>query len=145
MGLGKTVTTLALVAAHASTQVRIRFDPDQRMGCICGCHACGDATGNYASPTLLHVIGSQAWLSGYSRLVRCKTTLIVCPPTLLGQWEQEIKTRSNAGLRYFVHHSSKKKLSSYQDLQSYDIVLTTYVARVCVCIKSLSFHLSLTL
>ncbi|ANZ75173.1 BA75_02730T0 [Komagataella pastoris] len=55
-----------------------------------------------------------------------KTTLIIAPVSLLHQWESEIllKTKPEYRLKVFIYH--KQKMSSFEELQQYDIVLTSY-------------------
>jgi len=55
-----------------------------------------------------------------------QTTLIVGPVALVRQWEREIKHKINASHRLSSHlvHGQQKKLS-WDDLQNYDVVLTT--------------------
>ncbi|SCV70542.1 BQ2448_1936 [Microbotryum intermedium] len=53
-----------------------------------------------------------------------KTTLIVCPPSLMQQWKDEIKTKSSVGLTVLVHHGADKK--NARQLSHYDVVITSY-------------------
>ncbi|KAJ7770573.1 SNF2 superfamily protein [Mycena metata] len=55
----------------------------------------------------------------------CKTTLIIAPLALLGQWNQEISTKTNAGWKVLIYHGSGKPKKK-ADLLKYDVVLTTY-------------------
>jgi len=56
-----------------------------------------------------------------------KTTLIVGPVALVRQWEKEIRTKIKVGYRLSTHlvHGQAKKLA-WDDLRTFDIVLTTY-------------------
>ncbi|USW53583.1 Putative helicase, Zinc finger, RING-type, Zinc finger, RING/FYVE/PHD-type [Septoria linicola] len=60
---------------------------------------------------------------------RCKTTLIVAPVALLRQWKQEIQNRVKAAPQYrlsvFTHHGTTKA-KDFDQLRTYDVVLTTY-------------------
>lgn len=53
---------------------------------------------------------------------RCDGTLIICPPSILGQWKHEIAKYTN--LKAYVYYGKSKE--SLQHLSTYDIVLTTY-------------------
>ncbi|KAF2170234.1 hypothetical protein M409DRAFT_51976 [Zasmidium cellare ATCC 36951] len=57
----------------------------------------------------------------------CKTTLIIAPVALMRQWKQEISTKikPTRRLSVIIHHGQSKK-KSFSDLQTYDVVLTTY-------------------
>ncbi|KAH6569148.1 hypothetical protein BASA60_008320 [Batrachochytrium salamandrivorans] len=52
-------------------------------------------------------------------------TLIVTPLALINQWEREITTKSNMGLKVYVHHGPLRHRSK-NALRQYDIVITTY-------------------
>ena len=54
-------------------------------------------------------------------LLEDKTVLIIVPPTLISNWENEIK-KFTPDLTYFIYHGSNR---SYP-LESYDIILTSY-------------------
>ncbi|KAG8886897.1 hypothetical protein FRB98_000813 [Tulasnella sp. 332] len=53
-----------------------------------------------------------------------KTTLIVCPQAVVGQWESEIKKMAPK-LRVRVHHGPARTKNS-ADFAAYDVVITTY-------------------
>lgn len=56
----------------------------------------------------------------------CKTTVIVGPVALIKQWDREIeqKTKSRYRLTRYTYHGQHK--ASFDDLRTYDVVLTTY-------------------
>ncbi|KAL5514334.1 hypothetical protein ACEPAG_2422 [Sanghuangporus baumii] len=54
-----------------------------------------------------------------------KTTLIIAPLALLGQWKLEIEMKTNDGLSVHIYHGSEKAKSK-TTLQKADVVLTTY-------------------
>ncbi|KAI1057484.1 hypothetical protein LB507_011600 [Fusarium sp. FIESC RH6] len=59
-----------------------------------------------------------------------KTTLVVVPPSLLDSWRRELLTHLNdASLVWAFHHGSSR-ISSADELQGVDIVLTTYPTAV---------------
>lgn len=75
---------------------------------------------------------------------RCKTTLVVAPVALMRQWKQEIQNRLKTGHRHaltvFIHHGQSKK-RSFQDLATFDVVLTTYGSVAAEVKKLESFKL----
>lgn len=53
-------------------------------------------------------------------------TLVICPATLLGQWEGEFKNRVRSGYVHFtLHHGSKREIKARR-LSRWDVVCTTY-------------------
>ncbi|GAA5873659.1 hypothetical protein JCM16303_002549 [Sporobolomyces ruberrimus] len=54
-----------------------------------------------------------------------KTTLIVAPVGLLGQWKLEIENKTNKRLRVVVYHGAKRK-QHVKTLHNYDVVVTNY-------------------
>lgn len=57
--------------------------------------------------------------------VALEPTLVVCPLSVLSQWESEVKSKTKEGLlRVHVHHDGRKRDASY--LSTCNIVLTTY-------------------
>ncbi|KAI0475840.1 SNF2 family N-terminal domain-containing protein [Xylariaceae sp. FL0804] len=61
----------------------------------------------------------------FSRKRLIKTTLIVCPVSLISQWSREIRTKlhDEHQLSCFAYHNKKV---TYDQLCTYDVVLTTY-------------------
>ncbi|KAK4047373.1 hypothetical protein OIV83_005420 [Microbotryomycetes sp. JL201] len=56
---------------------------------------------------------------------RIKTTLIVCTPALMDQWEQELKQKAPDCFSVAIHHGDKK-LKSGRALRKHDVIITTY-------------------
>ncbi|EPQ53423.1 hypothetical protein GLOTRDRAFT_139677 [Gloeophyllum trabeum ATCC 11539] len=54
-----------------------------------------------------------------------KTTLIVAPLALLDQWQLELQTKTDCGLKCLIYHGAGKPKKK-SDLIKYDVVLTTY-------------------
>lgn len=55
-----------------------------------------------------------------------KTTLVICPTSLLYQWERELLTRTRGGtFKVFIHYGNKKAKKA-TDFSKFDVVLTTY-------------------
>ena len=69
----------------------------------------------------------EEWLSKHGKgMVPSRTTLIVCPASLLGQWEGEVKKRLKPdSLRVLVYHGSSRKETA-KSLARYDLVISTY-------------------
>ena len=53
-------------------------------------------------------------------------SLIVVPVALLHQWETEISTKTSPRLAVYTHHGSKKRFTTYGDIKSFQVVITTY-------------------
>ncbi|EFJ31937.1 hypothetical protein SELMODRAFT_87168 [Selaginella moellendorffii] len=55
-------------------------------------------------------------------------TLIVCPVSVIRQWEHEIRTKvaASAPLSTLVYHDQGKRKVTLEKLASYDVVITTY-------------------
>ncbi|UKZ74482.1 hypothetical protein TrVFT333_002151 [Trichoderma virens FT-333] len=92
MGLGKTLTMIALAATDLDTNT----NGEAYMSI--------DDEGNYAVPT----------------------TLIVVPPPLLGTWEEQLTEHVVAGSMEWRCHYGKKKFVDKYELDSVNVVLTTY-------------------
>lgn len=61
-----------------------------------------------------------------------KTTLIVCPVSLMAQWKREIETkvRERHALKVHIHHGQQpKRLKNFQALKQFDGRLATYPIR----------------
>jgi len=66
-------------------------------------------------------------------------TLIICPVSLIGQWEQELRTRAGfikstekiqkGRTTFHLYHSGRKRKNAV--VKKYDVVLTTYSIRSC--------------
>lgn len=118
MGLGKTLTIISLIVAkkHMKSDVNSSM-PSTSANCFA-------AKGRFAKPN--------------------GGTLIVCPASIINQWEQEVKQRTERDLlSVYVYHGSNRENRS-DELAEFDMVVTTYalVSReaafnVCLCIFSL--------
>lgn len=104
MGLGKTLTMISLILKHRELLAEVDRAKMER--------------GEEAK--------ENNWNGKGSNLVMSKTTLIVCPASLLGQWEDEVENRVKSGrLRVLVYHGNNRKCSA-KALARYDLVITTY-------------------
>merc|ERR1711892_1168544 len=63
---------------------------------------------------------------GDDDLVKSTSTLIVCPASLIGQWEREVESKViRNSLSVHIYHGSNRNCSA-KALAKYDIVITTY-------------------
>jgi len=55
-----------------------------------------------------------------------QTTLVLAPASLLQQWYEEVTEKTQPGLfRVHIHHG-KDKLKEVKQLESYDVIITSY-------------------
>ncbi|KAG0721408.1 Transcription termination factor 2 [Chionoecetes opilio] len=116
MGLGKTLMMLALILRHqelVNEGILVddfsSFKEEQESG--------DEDTGGWFSKK-----------SGQSRfsLIPSNGTLVVCPASLLGQWEGEVKKHVRRGsLQVLVYHGNARE-RSVRSLAQFDLVVTTY-------------------
>ena len=98
MGLGKTLTMISLIMKHREIETERRRSGDKE----------------------------DEWNERLGDLVRSETTLIVCPASLIGQWEKEVENKVRSSqVRVLVYHGNNRKCSA-RALARYDIVVTTY-------------------
>lgn len=70
--------------------------------------------------------GRDEWIAQGRKDLRAGGTLIVCPASLMNQWEFEIKNKVKRGaLDVCVFHGVKRPARS-RELAKYDVVITTY-------------------
>lgn len=103
MGLGKTLTAIALVLK----QLQIAEEADS------------DAEESEDE-------GESEWIAQGRRDLKPGGTLIICPASLMNQWDHEIKTKIKRGaLDVCVFHGAKRPTRA-RELKRYDVVITTY-------------------
>ncbi|XP_045133532.1 transcription termination factor 2-like isoform X2 [Portunus trituberculatus] len=117
MGLGKTLTMISLILRHRELVSE------------------GILADDFSSLKEEQDSGEEdtgGWITkkygGTSRfsLVPSSGTLVVCPASLLGQWEGEVKRHVQRGnLRILVYHGNARDRSA-KSLAQFDIVITTY-------------------
>ena len=98
MGLGKTLTMISLIMKHREIETERKKNG-------------GD---------------EDEWNERLGDLVKSETTLIICPASLIGQWEKEVENKVRSSqVRLLVYHGNNRKCSA-RALARYDIVVTTY-------------------
>jgi len=99
MGLGKTLTMISLILKHREIEAERRKNGDNE---------------------------DSEWSERMGDLVKSDTTLLICPASLIGQWEKEVENRVRSSqVRLLVYHGANRKCSA-RALARYDIVVTTY-------------------
>ncbi len=105
MGLGKTLQALALLSAlHAQPALAERA-PEARV--------LSQSRRPAPADTRAAITGAPS-----------RTSLVVCPASLLENWRREA-VRFAPQLRVFVHHADRR-LASASDISGYDLVITSY-------------------
>ncbi|KAK9297411.1 hypothetical protein QLX08_008850 [Tetragonisca angustula] len=98
MGLGKTLTMISLIIASIAKRKLGVEDSD-----------------------------SEEWLdSNGSKQYHKGGTLVVCPASLLSQWENEINHRCKRGMLSVIVYHGTNRMNVPKKLAKYDIVITTY-------------------
>jgi SNF2 family DNA or RNA helicase len=69
-------------------------------------------------------VQALAFLQHYKNLNPGARFLVVCPTTLMYNWENEIR-KFTPGLTHFIHHGPKR-ISHQRAFEPFDIVITTY-------------------
>jgi len=99
MGLGKTLTMISLILKHREIEAERRKNGESK---------------------------ESEWSERMGDLVKSDTTLLICPASLIGQWEKEVENRvKSSQVRLLVYHGANRKCSA-RALARYDIVVTTY-------------------
>ncbi|OBZ82282.1 putative ATP-dependent helicase C23E6.02 [Choanephora cucurbitarum] len=97
MGLGKTIQAMAVIVQNPCRDVT-EFDPDYLIN---------------PPQTIVDDV------------IRVKTTLIVCPVSLMDQWRREIQEKTTPPLRVMVYHGAGRTNNPYEFSQ-YDVVISSY-------------------
>lgn len=135
-GLGKTVSTIALILKERPPSLRSCPDLKQREFETLNLDEDDDALpaldGMEQDAGLQQVMSNRSQVQSLNPLVQFKGrpsagTLIVCPTSVLRQWAEELssKVTSKANLSVLVYHGSNRTKDPCE-LTKYDVVLTTY-------------------
>ncbi|XP_071522203.1 uncharacterized protein [Panulirus ornatus] len=122
MGLGKTLTMISLMLRHRELvkdgTISEDFSSLKGSDHESGDDDCQDNDGWIQKKNL----GSSRRTS----LVPSRGTLVVCPASLLGQWQGEVQRWvSISKMKTLVYHGNNREVNSHT-LANYDIVITTY-------------------
>uniref|UniRef100_A0A182SCT4 Transcription termination factor 2 n=1 Tax=Anopheles maculatus TaxID=74869 RepID=A0A182SCT4_9DIPT len=116
MGLGKTLSMISLVLKSAE------LDPDGEQLDQQESESENDEDQENQQPSN----GGGGWKSKGRKDFYAGGTLIVCPASLMRQWEGEITNRvKRNSLSVCVHHGTQRE-SKPRHLAKYDVVITTY-------------------
>lgn len=86
MGLGKTLTMISLILKHREIEAERRKNGDNE---------------------------DSEWSERMGDLVKSDTTLLICPASLIGQWEKEVENRVRSSqVRLLVYHGANRKCSA---------------------------------
>jgi transcription termination factor 2 len=103
MGLGKTLTTISLILKSIQNEEEEESESDEDEERDDG-----------------------GWKARGRKDLKDGGTLVVCPASLVKQWEHEMKTRVKRGaLDHYVFHGPNREYKPRQ-LAKYDVVITTY-------------------
>jgi superfamily II DNA or RNA helicase len=115
MGLGKTVQLLALLLAERE-------------------HATGQSNGGQSNGSTRTPASQTKTVTANPRRKRLAPTLLVCPMSVVGNWEREAQ-RFAPSLRVHVHHGperlTEKKFA--REARASDLVITTYALATRDC------------
>ncbi|XP_020598613.1 helicase-like transcription factor CHR28 isoform X2 [Phalaenopsis equestris] len=138
-GLGKTVSTIALILTERSpssascsvTQKKCKFEPLNLDDEDADGDPVFDANGMKQLPDSgpsmhikpMKIANSFVPIKGRP----AAGTLVVCPTSVLRQWADELQNKitSKANLSFLVYHGTNRTKSPYE-LAKFDVVLTTY-------------------
>ncbi|KAL8112980.1 helicase-like transcription factor CHR28 isoform X3 [Apium graveolens] len=126
-GLGKTISTIALILKERSPSSKICSVKKQNMDMI-NLDDDDDGTPGLSLPNQGNVSCPVIEDPSVQQKVRpAAGTLIVCPTSVLRQWSEELlhKVSSKANLSVLTYHGGNRTKDPLE-LAKYDIVLTTY-------------------
>ncbi|KAI7874992.1 hypothetical protein K492DRAFT_137057 [Lichtheimia hyalospora FSU 10163] len=98
MGLGKTVQAMALIVSRP----------------------CEDPTPITRVASIMKMRRTDK-----SQAIKVKATLVVCPVSLIAQWERELVVKTRPSLKVLVHHGSNRTIDERKFME-YDAVVTAY-------------------
>ncbi|GMH05418.1 hypothetical protein Nepgr_007258 [Nepenthes gracilis] len=132
-GLGKTISTIALILKERPSLARISKDAEQCKQETLYLDGGGDRVPESdilkknSEQLPRNVISVESGATSLTKGRPAAGTLIVCPTSVLRQWAQELhsKVTSKANLSILVYHGSNRTKDPYE-LAKYDVVITTY-------------------
>ena len=99
MGLGKTLTLLSLILKSRQEKEKNETNETQK---------------------------EEWWSKSQQKLVRSQGTLLVCPASLIGHWENEAKKKFKGGVFDVCMYHGANREQNVKKLARYDLVVTTY-------------------
>lgn len=113
MGLGKTLSILSLLVGSIEDS-NAWMTQDPRGAPQTNGYTNGSSSQSIARPSL------------EDKLRKIKSTLLVCPLSTIGNWEEQIKQHVKPGsIKYYIYHGGNR-CKDVKKLADYDLVITTY-------------------
>ena len=100
MGLGKTLTLLSLILKSRQVKEELETTNEKQK--------------------------EEWWSKSQQKIVRSQGTLLVCPASLIGHWENEAKKKFKGGVFDVCMYHGANREQSVKKLARYDLVVTTY-------------------
>lgn len=126
-GLGKTLTMIALLLHSAVTTSQ---ESNENESDFLSAGSSSVSEDGFVDDSVVFERFSLPW-----------RTLVVCPPSLINQWKEELinRTEESHRPRICIYHGAKRE-RSISRLKMYDVVLTTYATLVKEYPKVLKNH-----
>ncbi|XP_075145309.1 transcription termination factor 2-like [Haematobia irritans] len=124
MGLGKTLTMISLVLACKNMNIDNNNANEESVRS----HSEHSDDSSFESDLddLDDGYPEPLWTSHGRKIYYPGGTLVICPASVIGQWEHEAKTKvSRNCLKVLVHHGSKRHRKP-RFVKNYDLVITSY-------------------
>ncbi|OCL02270.1 hypothetical protein AOQ84DRAFT_382836 [Glonium stellatum] len=116
MGLGKTLSMIALIASdHSHATNKITETGSETLS----------QTPHSGHPPLAQLAFSQN-RSEYENFHFAKTTLLIVPLSLLQSWEAQLAEHLHQGQILWAKHHGSQRLRDQEELQRYGLIITTF-------------------
>lgn len=126
MGLGKTLTMISLIARHIEMRESKSLEKGNKKPLqeASGERVLSKTARSSSSWKIIVACVDRFYFS--SIFVDCNgRTLVVCPASVIRQWEDEINKFTNFAISVCLHHGDKRSVSA-KELTLHEVVITTY-------------------